>query len=216
MNHTNLTSIILVLIFTGLLYSCAPKLTTDWTKEGYSKRSFQKVAVVGISENLQARMTFERTAVAQFKKEGVNAVEGISIFPPKMTEQERQPENLVKIIKENQLDGVITMSLISEEEGSRYQPGEDYVIPAGYARFGRYYVRRYARVRTPGYYEETKNYLIEAVLYDLGGELKNREETLVWTGQSTLVDPSSIESAAQSFTRRMVSHMVNNEIIKVE
>lgn len=169
-----------------------------------------------MNENLSIRTKFESTAVQLFKKEGVNAVEGITVFPPKMTEAQKQPKNLIKIIEENNLDGVITMSLVSSEEGTRYRPGEDYIIPAGYSRFGKYYVQRYARIQTPDYYEPTKSYLIEAILYDLKGELYEGKETMVWSGQSSLVDPSSVKSAANSFTRRMVRHMVDNQIIEAK
>ncbi|MDN5212969.1 hypothetical protein QQ020_12960 [Fulvivirgaceae bacterium BMA12] len=196
--------------------SCSPKLTSDWTRQEYQDRSFTKIAVVAIHENLTVRTKFESTAVKRFKKEGINAIEGITIFPPKMTEAQKQPKNLIKIIEENNLDGVVTMSLVSSEEGTRYRPGEDYVVPAGYSRFGKYYVQRYARVQAPGYYEPTKSYLVEAILYDLKGELYEGKETLVWSGQSSLVDPSSIESAANSFTKKMVRHMVDNQIIKMK
>lgn len=61
----------------------------------------------------------------------------------------------------------------------------------------------------------SKSYLIEAVLYDLKGDLSDGKEKLVWTGQSSLVDPGSIESAANSFTRTMVEHMVKEGIVKL-
>lgn len=40
------------------------------------------------------------------------------------------------------------------------------------------------------------------------------KETIVWKGQSSLVDPSSIESAAKSFTKKMVNHMVQSEVVQ--
>ena len=203
-------SIVLILF---IAFGCSPELSTHWTKESYTDKSFSKIAIVGISDNLQARVEFEETAVERFKENGINAVTGIDMFPPNMSEEEQQSTNLIKIIKENELDGVITMALVDSDESSRYVPGESQSIPVGYRRFGKYYVRQYARIHTPGYYVPTKSYLIEAVLYDLKGELVEGKEAIVWTGQSSLVDPSSIESAAKSFTKKMVNHMVNNQVV---
>ncbi|WP_158250466.1 hypothetical protein [Aquimarina sp. I32.4] len=56
--------------------------------------------------------------------------------------------------------------------------------------------------------------MIEAILYNLKEEIYKGKETIVWTGQSSLIDPSSIESAASSFTNKMVHHLVNDSILK--
>ncbi|MGD1959379.1 MAG: hypothetical protein ACFB2Y_11020 [Fulvivirga sp.] len=204
-----------IFILSILIGACSPQLSTDWTKEGYSGHSFKKIAVVGISDNLRARMSFEDTAIEIFKKKGVNAVQGINIFPPNMSKEDQAPENLIKIIKRHQLDGVITMSLIDSDESKRYQQGESHTYPTGYYRFGRYYYRTFHTVRTPGYYVSTKSYLIESVLYDLSGELSDKKEKMVWKGQSALVDPSSIESAAKSYAKKLVNHTLENNIVRV-
>ena len=205
---------IIVLIGVLAFIGCSPKLGADWLKDGYAVRSYKKIAVVGISDNLEARKAFEKTAVDYFVKKGINAVEGTEVFRVGMTELEQKEENLIKLIQNNQLDGVITMSLVDSEESKKYQPGDTYDVPAGYYRVGKYLVRRYATIRTPGYYVPSKSYLIEAVLYDLKGDLNEEKDRLVWRGQSSLVDPSSIASAARSFTKTMVEHMVTEEIVK--
>lgn len=197
-----------------IVISCSPKLGANWTQDGYAGRSYSKIAVVGISNNLKARTEFEKTAVDFFKKKGINAIEGVEVFRIGMTKAEETEENLKKLITDNKLDGVITMSLVDSEESKRYKPGETYNVAAGYYRVGKYLVRRYATVRTPGYYVPSKSYLIEAVLYDLQGDLSVEKKRLVWRGQSSLIDPSSIESAARSFTKTMVNHVVTDGIVK--
>lgn len=204
------------LLLSAVVSSCAPKLNTDWTKEGYEGHTYNKIAVVGITKNLEARNSFEATAVELFGKQGLNAIPGINIFPPNMSEEQRKPENLIKILKDNQIDGVITMSLIDSEESKRYERGETLTYPGGYYRFGRYYYRTYNTIQTPGYYVSTKSYLIESVLYDVSGELNGDKEAMVWTGQSALVDPKSVESAAKSYTKKLVNHVLTQGVIKTE
>lgn len=210
----NLSGHLTIILLALVAFGCSPKLSASWTDSDYSDRTFNKIAVVGISNNLRARMEFENTAVALLRENGINAVVGISIFPINMSEEDKEPANLIKIVEENGLDGVITMSLVDTEESTRYQHGENHYYSAGYYRFGNHLVQRWGMVSTPGYYVSTRSYLIEVVLYDLKGELYEEKEILVWKGQSELVDPSSIESAAKSFTKKMVMHMMGDVVME--
>lgn len=206
----------LLLILIPLIFGCSPKMSIDWTKEGYTDRVFSKVVVIGISDNMTSRAIFEKTAVSKFADLGIDAVEGLQYFPMEMSEQESSDENIIKIIKKNNIDAIITMSMIDETEGQRYEPGESITYADGYYRVGKHIYTRYRTVSTPGYYVDTKSFLIEAMLFDLKGELNPGDDKVVWTGQSTLTDPSSLKSAALSFTNRMVKHLVEGEIVKAK
>ena len=188
------------------------KMGSTWTKENYKDRTYAKIAVIGIGKDLTARNTFEKDAVALLKEQGINAVEGILMFPPGGTEEIRTAEDYIKIIKENNLDGVITMALINSKETDRYKPGETLYVPS-YYRVGEYIVRGYQTFNTPGYYTTEKSYLIEAVLYNVKGDLHKGKETMVWTGQSSLLEPASLQNASESFTKRMVNQLITDGII---
>ena len=205
-------SLLFCLIF---LMSCGPaKMNSTWTKDNYVNRDYGKIAVIGISKNLNSRTVFEQDAVKLLRDNGINAVEGIGLFPPTGGEKMRTAKEYIKIIKEQNLDGVLTMALIDSQESDRYEPGETVYIPS-YYRVGRYIVRRYNTIDTPGYYRSSKSFLIEAVLYNVKGELVEGKETMVWTGQSSLVDPSSVASASKSFTKQMVNQLLGDGIIAV-
>ncbi len=193
--------------------SCSPKLGSTWMAPNYTDRSFQKIAVVAITENLEARQDFEQTAVKLLAKQGINAVGSMNIFPPNMSPKDDTPENIIKILKDNQLDGVITIGMLDESESERYEHGESlgYVT---YYRVGDHIIANYNRIETPGYYVATKNYLIEAVFHNVKGELTPGQETIVWRGQSTLRDPNSIGGAAKSFTTQMVNAMIEGQVVK--
>ncbi|NAS11486.1 hypothetical protein [Poritiphilus flavus] len=205
----------LSLISVFFLLGCGPaKMSSTWTKDGYKDRAYGKVAVVGMSKDLESRNLFEGGAVALLKENGINAVEGISMFPPG-SGKNLKAKDYIRIIKENELDGVITMALIDSKESERYQPGETVYVPS-YYRVGRYIARGYNVYSTPGYYQPTKTYLIEAVLYDVKGELSEGKETMVWTGQSSLMNPSSLESASKSFTKRLVNQLIADNIVSAK
>ncbi|WP_350288995.1 hypothetical protein [uncultured Croceitalea sp.] len=202
-----------LILFAVLVVGCGTaKMSSAWTKDNYVDRTYLKLAVVGVGKDLTARTTFEKDAVALLKEQGINAVEGIEIFPPGGTEEIRTVEDYIKIIKENSLDGVITMALINSKETDRYKPGETLYVPS-YYRVGEYIVRGYQSFNTPGYYTTEKSYLIEAILYNVKGDLHKGKETMVWTGQSSLLEPSSLKNASESFTKRMVNQLITDGIV---
>ncbi|WP_298501623.1 hypothetical protein [uncultured Maribacter sp.] len=205
-------SICLVVSF---LLGCGPaKMSSTWTKDTYKEKKYSKIAIIGISNDLLAKNTFEQDAVKLLKKQGINAVEGIKMFPLG-ADKNKTAEDYIKIIKENNLDGVITMALIDSKEKDRYVPGEALHIPT-YYRVGKYIVRSYQTIDTPGYYTTSKSFLIEAILYDVKGDLYKGKETMVWTGQSTLLEPYSLKNASESFTKIMVDQLIKDEIIVSE
>ena len=201
--------IILILMFT----SCAPKLSATWSSKDYQSKRYSKIAVVGISEDLAARNAFERNAVQLLNDNGVNAIEGILIFPLNNSPKEGEDVKIIKILKDNAIDGVITMSLINSDESQHYEPGETYRVPIGYTRFGKYYYRTYSYISTTGYYVNEKSYLIEAILYDVAGELKEGQNTMIWSGQSALINPSSAQDAAIRFTKKLVASLIKDKIV---
>ncbi len=206
-------SVLILALSVSIIQGCGSiKMGSTWTKENYNDTAYKKIAVIGIGKDVTARNAFEKDAAALLKEQGINAVEGISLFPPGGTEEIRTAEDYIKIIKENNLDGVLTMALINSKETDRYKPGETLYVPS-YYRVGEYIVRGYQTFNTPGYYKTEKSYLIEAVLYNVKGELYKGKETMVWTGQSSLLEPSSLENASDSFTKRMVNQLVADGIV---
>lgn len=202
-----------LILFAGLVAGCGTaKMSSTWTKDNYEDRTYSKLAVVGIGKDLTARTTFEKDAVDLLKEQGINAIEGIEMFSPGGTEEIRTAEDYIKIIEENKLDGVITIALVDAKETDRYKPGETQYVPS-YYRVGEYIVRGYRTFDTPGYYITEKSYLIEAILYNVKGDLFKGKETMVWTGQSSLLEPSSLNNASESFTKRMVNQLIADNII---
>lgn len=208
--------IIFLNAFLFILSSCVSTLSSSFTKPNYVDRNYQRIAVIGISDNLTSRLAFEKEAVTLLKEKGVNAVGSTNIFPQNMSKEEQAPKNLIKIIKTNNLDGIITMSLVDVEDSHRYKQGKSYSIPSGYYRVGKHIYRRYVTINEPGYYVPTRSYVIEAVLYNLKGELKENQDTWVWTGESSLINPSSLQSSAEIFSKRMVNQIIKDNIILIE
>ena len=107
------------------------------------------------------------------------------------------------------------MSLIDKEGDSQYVQGSTYVTPSYYDPYGYYMYQRYTTVQTPGYYINSKKYVIEGVLLDLNLGME-KEDRLVWRGQSSLIDPSSVRAAAFDFNKAMVNYLAKEGLLKKE
>ena len=76
-------------------------------------------------------------------------------------------EQKLKILKDENFDGVLTMRLVSTEKETNYVPGTNTSIYYG-GIGGNFY--------SPGYYQETTYYMVETNIFSLS---KNK---LIWTG----------------------------------
>jgi hypothetical protein len=70
----------------------------------------------------------------------------------------------------------------------------------------------YNNVYSPGYYENTKQYIVESNLYNLTIST-DAENAMVWKGQSSVYNPSSIDGGATSYAKNLVGYLVKNNII---
>lgn len=199
--------------FLFMLFSCTPRMNVVWQKPEFKGEYFKKLVVVGISNNLANRNTFEEMAVRLLRKKGIKAYHGVDFFPPNLDPKLHSKESLKQIVVDNKIDGVISISLIDKEESQQYVQGQVYYAPPYYDPYGGYMYNRYQTVYTPGYYVEHKTYVIEAVLHDLNLGMQEQDR-LVWRGQSSLTNPSSVKSAAVDFNVAMVNYLVKNGVVK--
>ncbi|MAY84687.1 MAG: hypothetical protein CMP59_11185 [Flavobacteriales bacterium] len=196
-----------------MLLSCTPHLNVVWQKQDFKGDHFKKLVVVAITNNLETRNLFEETAVRTLKNKGIKAYHGVDFFPPIDDPHLQSKETLKQIVLDNEIDGVITMSLIDKQESEQYVQGSVYSAPPYYDPYYGYMYNRYQTVYTPGYYIENETYVIEGALHDLNLGL-DKEHRLVWRGQSSLVNPTSVKSAAVDFSLAMVNYLVKNEVVK--
>lgn len=204
---------IIVVLSILLWVGCGPTMTSEWKKEGYDSQPFKKIAVIAISKNLEVRQSVENNIISDLKNQKmIQTVSGLNLFPPNVSKEAWSEENIAQLLESNQIDAVLTVTPVNSYVSSNYNTGNMYAMPV-YGRVGRHVYRTYDMVYGPGYYEQSQNYVIEANLYDLT-QGNSKQEVMVWKGQSTVYDPSSISSGASSFSNNLVNYLVKNNIIK--
>ncbi len=206
---------VLLLLVSILLVGCAPSMEYVWKKNEFTGKKFKKIAVIVISKDYAVRSAVEQQVVQDLRDEGIDAVQGTTFLTPSSTKSDWKTENIAKKLEVLGVDGAIGISLVNVRDRTDYVPGDSYMYPSGYYRYGRYVYRNYDRIYTPSYYENVKEYVIESNLYDVM-VTSDKENALLWKGQSTLQNPSSLGGAASSYAGNLVDYLVKNKVVLSE
>lgn len=206
------TRIIISLIATTFLWSCATSMKYTWTKEGYEGKKYNKVLVVVEAQSKPGRLNGENILVEYLSKEGITATNSMTIFPPNENVEDLSEDEIENRIVKGGYDGVMVSSLVDATSREVREGGGTYAQPVSY-RYGRHIRTGYVHMQEPEYYRQQKTYVLETRLFDVANAAT--KESVVWSGQSELTDPSSAESAAKSYSKQLVKTLLESGTIKL-
>ncbi len=95
-----------VIIF--YLSRCASTTLNTIKNPEFSQVKFRKILVVAPFSDIGLRRQTENAFIAQFNLSGVNAISGIELIPPVKDYDEQE---LLKILEQNNIDGVLVVAL---------------------------------------------------------------------------------------------------------
>lgn len=203
------------LVLTVAMVSCGnnTKLVGKWQPEMASQAMpFKKVFIIGITQNLEARQSFEDQVKSVFDTRGVASVASLGhLNPHSGLDSTARKDAVIAKAKELGCDAILTMALLDATSETRYVQGSSYptmgMYGSLYGGFGGYYGYHYGAVYSPGYYTEDKTYFLESNVYDLNAE------TLQWSGQSKTWNPGSINSFSEDFAVMLTSSLLKDGIV---
>ncbi|MCD9576405.1 hypothetical protein [Flavobacterium soyae] len=175
----------LIFLFAILvLTSCGSNTTivNSWRdpKITVAQEHFKKVLVVALVKDEASRRVTENRIAAS------NPIFKTSYEYLNETTKELTKEQKLKILQDENFDGVVTMRLVSTEQETTYVPGTYtgmyyggfdglYSGVYGYG-FGNWYGMYSPAYYDPGYYQETTYYMVETNIFSL------KDNKLIWTG----------------------------------
>ncbi len=200
-NGSRLCRSFLIAIGILILASCATtKLTTVWKDENFHG-TIGKVVVVGAFREPSIRNFFEDEFVRQLKSRGVDAVASYTIVP--IGELKRKGF-LMTEIRRSGADAALVTRLVDKKTVGSYVPGEVYVVPNYYRRWGPYFDYIYQ----PGYMVREEYAYAETNVYD------TKDEKLIWAARSRTLMSGSRRDLIKSFVRTMTDEMASDKLIK--
>lgn len=204
---------LLMLAFVALVaWSCTSSMKYTWTNESYEGRKFEKVLVVAEASTQQGRIRTENAIVERLTKEGINAENSLSVFPETGKIHDLSEDEIENKILSGGYDGVLVTSLVDAKTRDVREGGGTYMQPVGY-RYGRRIRTGYVHMQEPEYYRQEKTYVLETQFFDTKDAAT--KENVVWSGQSELTDPSSADSAAKTYSKKLTKTLLETGIVKL-
>ncbi|ARS36529.1 hypothetical protein [Pontibacter actiniarum] len=194
-------------------WGCTPstRITGTWKNPEVESRSYDKVVVAALTDNIRARQTVETDMQNQLQQRGITATRSIDLFPPTVSRSGPDVNLLLQKVKDQHYGAILTVALLDEETDTRYVPGGYGYTPmtryGWYGRFRGYYTYWYPTLYDPGYYTEEKVYFLETNLYD------TETERLLWSAQSKSYSPASLRKASETLAELTVAQMARESII---
>jgi len=196
-----------------VLQGCySTSISASWMAENHQPRNFKKLMVIGMSTNVAARATFEDELVYYMRLKGINAVAASSVLPPDRAIVSEAPDVRKKRLVDEGFDGVFAISLLEKNNTTKYVSGTTTYAPVSfyggyYGSFYSYYPHMYSNIYQPGYYVASQEIILNSSLFDI------ETGDLLWSAQSDTTDPSSVDDAANSYAKSMVTQIIKRKVI---
>lgn len=115
---------LLILLISFLLFvSCATTKISSFKNPDIDFSNYQKMLILGNSRDIDFRKTIETDLVTAFTEQSIGAVSSIELISPV---KEYTDEEIQKILSENNIDGYLSVAVVTALEESAYVPQTSY------------------------------------------------------------------------------------------
>jgi hypothetical protein len=200
---------LILLMIAFAIFSCGTNtsIVNSWRdpKITVAQENFKKVLVVALVKDEASRRITENRIAAS------NEIFKTSYQYLNETTKSLTQEQKLKILQDENFDGVITLRLVSTEKETEYVPGTYtgmyyggfdglYTGVYGYG-FGNWYGMYSPNFYDPGYYQETTSYMVETNVFSL------KENKLIWTGTTKSDYVTDLGSTVDAIMQTVVGEM---------
>lgn len=184
--------------------SVSQKVTFSWKNPDYRiTEKPKKIFVAALVSNPHVRIHLEEEMGKAASKQGIQVERSWDYFPPTFKDS-KAPTKEIMIDRVKTLDAnlIFIITLIEKKSETRYiQGGAGVYGPfIGYGlQFRGFYSYWYPYIYDPGYYVTDKTYFMEGNLFDA------KSEVLIWSVQTSTINPYSIEDFSKELVETMLS-----------
>jgi hypothetical protein len=203
-----------LLIITLFLAACSsPKESTTgvWVnKDKIQGKSFNKIFIVVMTADPEARSTVENDLAAVATSRGHPVVKSIDVITTSLKDPKLPTKDeVVAKVKETTCDAVFVATLLKKEESVGYTPGTSAYSVAPYQTYyPGYYSYWYPSVSTPSYYDHEKTYFMQSNLYDVASE------EIMWSVKSKIFSPETLKKFSKQYTSTLVKQLEKEKLVK--
>lgn len=202
-----------ILVFCLLTIGCSTtELVDNWKNPEIGTYSPNKVLLIGMTSNLEARKQFEEQLYSEYLSKGIESVMSLNYFESsftsdKVTEAElKLVEN--KLIKDG-FDTILFTKVIGVEDKITYKNNyDDY--DSTYRKFSEDYLKYQDAFYNPEYYNEYTVYHTETSMYCI---CSTKDRELIWKGYIDIMDPQSIGETINNYVRLVIVVLEEQQLI---
>lgn len=197
-----------------LMLGCAGSYLTQSRNYSSTKRTYTRIAVIGVSKSQVARAKFEEEVAEGLRKRGVIAIPSfrsdISI-PMEETLSTAETAALNQQLLQAGFDGALVTNLVNTSEYTDVIPGTTYFgyYPVRYGRFGRYTAFYPIPYWEPDRMITGTTYVLETCLYALDN---GEEDNLQWAGMFELKNPRYLNTVTEKYAAELTEALMRESI----
>ncbi len=197
-----------------LMTGCASSYLTNSRNYSQEKKTYGKIAVIGVAKSRLARSQFEQEVADGLTARGVNAVpsynSGIDI-PMDGTLSDSQAAEVNRQLLAAGFDGAIVTNLVDASQYTDVIPGSSYTgyYPVRYGRFGRYATYYPVQTWEPDRMVTGTKYVLESCLYALD---EGQKDNLQWVGMFELKDPKDLKKVTGKYAAELTEELLKQSI----
>jgi len=167
--------------------------------------TLKKIMILHLGENYDTRKTIEGEITFWLNKHKFNAAPSNRFFDHK-----RMPtkENVIKILKDNGFDGVLTTAFVTIESKERFEnPQAAYNLTLNSPTFYNF-LDSYQNKYSTGYTIQENAFVIDTKLFD------SDEEYVLYQASTETYQPESLDQAIEDFSKAIAKDLKKSKLLE--
>jgi hypothetical protein len=196
--------IIVIALMISVMGCSETQLIDYWKNPEINTYSPEKVLVIGLTSNAEAKAMFEIKLKAALEERGIEAQRSIN-FKMFVSENGRLTEEQLNELESQLLgegyDTILMSSVVGVEDKIAYKTNYD-GFDETYKRFKEEYLKYQDVYYNPDYYDEYTIYHAETSMYCI---CPTKERELIWKGYINVTDPRQVNKTVDQYVNLVIA-----------
>jgi hypothetical protein len=198
----------------GLVFSsCSSiQLVENWKSPDIVIFDANKVLVVGMTQNKEAREDFETKLTKEFTKRDIEAMRSLDLFDVEFTSSKKSEQEIAAVedlLIERDFDAILFTKVTGSESKKTFRKRLS-EVGGIYGSFRDDYLQYQDIYYRDNYYEEFMVYHAETSLYCI---CVGKERQLIWRGSIDITDPQDVNKTIDDYIKLIVLALEEQDII---
>ncbi|WP_281541252.1 hypothetical protein [Maribacter aestuarii] len=201
------------IVFVVFIFGCSSvSLVENWKNPDIVLFDADKVLIVGMTQNEEARANFEDQLKREFTKRNVEAMSSLDVFDVNFTDSRKTEEELDDVeqsLLDKGFDAILFTKIIGSENRRSFMKTisswDNYQ-----GRFNDDYLTHQEIYYDESYYDTFTVYHAQTTLYCI---CEGKERAMIWRGSIDITDPENVEKSVKDYIKLVVLALEEQDLI---